>query len=160
MSDTCALTRPAWILVIRSGGVKLVQFSQMQFRFDGTLGFPGGIVDSGETPESSVTREFVEEVGVADGDLVFTEKDHVVTHFSDTTHFCLHFFAREVELDKFVAMERKALLSKDWGQEVSTPRLPLFKLLTSHLDQSGNGNCSLSAVHATQRSGSSRFPQA
>eukprot|EP00731_Ephydatia_muelleri_P021503 Em0014g94a len=66
----------------------------MQCRFDGTLGFPGGIVDSGETPEASVTREFVEEVGVAVGDVVFEEKDHTVTHVSDHTHFCLHFFAR------------------------------------------------------------------
>ena len=81
-------------------------------------------MDSGETPEASVTREFVEEVGVAAGDVVFEEKDHIVTHVSDHTHFCLHFFAREVDLDTFVAMERKALLSKDWGQEVSAPLLP------------------------------------
>eukprot|EP00731_Ephydatia_muelleri_P021494 Em0014g85a len=101
----------------------------MQCRFDGTLGFPGGIVDSGETPEASVTREFVEEVGVAVGDVVFEEKDHIVTHVSDHTHFCLHFFAREVDLDMFVAMERKALLSKDWGQEVmGIVRCPLYTL--------------------------------
>eukprot|EP00731_Ephydatia_muelleri_P037397 Em0459g4a len=101
----------------------------MQCRFDGTLGFPGGIVDFGETPEASVTREFVEEVGVAVGDVVFEEKDHIVTHVSDHTHFCLHFFAREVDLDTFVAMERKALLSKDWGQEVmGIVRCPLYTL--------------------------------
>ena len=34
-------------------------------------------MDSGETPEALVTREFVEEaVGVAVGDIVFDEKDH------------------------------------------------------------------------------------
>lgn len=116
MVSVCVSVYP---MAVRSEGIKRARFSQMQLRFDGTLGFPGGIVDSGETPECSVTREFVEEVGVAAGDIAFTDKDYIVTHVSDHTHFCLHFFAREVDLDTFVAMERKALLSKDWGQEVS-----------------------------------------
>ncbi|CAI8007586.1 U8 snoRNA-decapping enzyme [Geodia barretti] len=32
----------------------------MQLRFDGTLGFPGGMVDSGETPETAAGRELAE----------------------------------------------------------------------------------------------------
>lgn len=35
----------------------------MQMRFDGTLGFGGGIVDPGETPEEAVNRELSEEFG-------------------------------------------------------------------------------------------------
>eukprot|EP00731_Ephydatia_muelleri_P021528 Em0014g119a len=35
----------------------------MQLRSDGTLGFPGGMVDSEETPESSLTGVFEEEAG-------------------------------------------------------------------------------------------------
>ena len=48
----------------------------MQLRFDGTLGFSGGMVDSEETPESSLTRVFEEEAG----DLVFTDTDYIATH--------------------------------------------------------------------------------
>lgn len=36
---------------------------KMQMRFDGTLGFAGGIVDAGETPEEAVNRELSEEFG-------------------------------------------------------------------------------------------------
>ena len=35
----------------------------MQMRFDGTLGFPGGVVDEGESPEEAVSRELSEELG-------------------------------------------------------------------------------------------------
>ena len=54
----------------------------MQVRFDGTLGFPGGIVDHGseESLEQTLSREFFEEVGSR---LTFTEEDHVITHFSE-----------------------------------------------------------------------------
>ena len=44
----------------------------MQLRSDGTLGFSGGMVDSEETQESSLTRVFEEEAG----DLVFTDTDY------------------------------------------------------------------------------------
>ncbi|CAH1400209.1 unnamed protein product [Nezara viridula] len=36
----------------------------MQMRFDGHLGFPGGLVDEGETPEEAVTREMEEEMAM------------------------------------------------------------------------------------------------
>lgn len=34
--------------------------TQMQLRFDGTMGFPGGLVDVGETPEQAASREIRE----------------------------------------------------------------------------------------------------
>ena len=37
----------------------------MQMRFDGTLGFAGGMVDPGETPEDAVNRELSEEFGMS-----------------------------------------------------------------------------------------------
>ena len=50
---------------------------QMQMRFDGTLGFPGGVIDEGESPEKCVTREFLEETGcgeVGRSPVVFAEQ--------------------------------------------------------------------------------------
>ena len=35
----------------------------MQLRFDGTLGFHGGMIDPEETPEGAVNRELAEELG-------------------------------------------------------------------------------------------------
>lgn len=34
--------------------------AQMQLRFDGTMGFPGGLVEVGETPEQAASRELRE----------------------------------------------------------------------------------------------------
>ena len=90
----------------------------MQVRFDGTLGFPGGIVDPGESPESAVGREVAEEVGCAPGLMTFTKSDHVISHTSEHTQFCLHLYAKEVTLEQFVQLEVTAPRSKDWGIEV------------------------------------------
>ncbi|XP_003382758.1 PREDICTED: U8 snoRNA-decapping enzyme-like [Amphimedon queenslandica] len=101
----------------------------MQMRFDGTLGFSGGMVDEGETVEEACTRECSEELGVSPADLTITQDDHVTTHYSDKTHFCLHFFAKEVSLELFHEIEKKATSSKDWGDEVlGIVRCPLHTL--------------------------------
>ena len=90
----------------------------MQVRFDGTLGFPGGILDPGESPEAAVGREFAEEVGCDPGLITFTKNDHVISHRSDHTQFCLHFFAKEVTLEQFTDLEVHAPQAKHWGIEV------------------------------------------
>ena len=93
----------------------------MQVRFDGTLGFAGGMVDVGESPEEAVSREVSEEVGCAPGLINFTTDDHVITHYSDRTHFCLHFFAKEVSLEQFAQLEANATHATHWGVEVNAP---------------------------------------
>ena len=94
----------------------------MQMRFDGTLGFPGGIVDAGETPDHACSRECWEELGVNEAELVITTDDHIFTHYSHKTHLVLHFFAKEISLDFFTEIERRVPSSKDWGEEVSDIR--------------------------------------
>ena len=44
----------------------------MQMRFDGTLGFPGGLVDAGEDPVQGLNREMHEEIGLQVGFNPFT----------------------------------------------------------------------------------------
>ncbi len=82
------------------------------------LGFPGGVVDEGETPQQAVTREFKEEVGCDDGMVTITTADHICTHYSHHTRLCLHFFAKEVTRDVYLNLEKSALTAKDWGKEV------------------------------------------
>ena len=36
----------------------------MQLRFDGTLGFPGGLIEKGELPVIGLNRELTEEIGL------------------------------------------------------------------------------------------------
>ena len=36
----------------------------MQMRFDGVLGFPGGMMDKGEDPVLALNREMAEEIGL------------------------------------------------------------------------------------------------
>ena len=90
----------------------------MQVRFDGTLGFPGGFVNPGESPETAVGREVSEEVGCEPGLMTFTRSDHVISHTSEHTQFCLHLYAKEITLEQFVQLEVTALQSRNWGREV------------------------------------------
>lgn len=87
----------------------------MQVRFDGTLGFPGGIVDEGETPEGAVTRELLEEMG---GGVSIEHSDHVMTTYSTHTKFILHFYAKKVSMETFRKIEEGVTKSKEWGSEV------------------------------------------
>ena len=90
----------------------------MQIRFDGTLGFPGGVVDKGETPEVAVNREMCEELGCSPDSCVILETDHVMSQVSYKTRFCLHFYAKQITLATLQQMERSAIVCSDYGSEV------------------------------------------
>lgn len=69
----------------------------MQMRFDGYLGFPGGLVDAGENPVQAVNRELVEEVGYnlkTQGKIC--QSDHLFTHLVDAKKLVLHFYAKQL----------------------------------------------------------------
>ena len=72
----------------------------------------------GELPEVGATREFAEEVGCEGGAVVVGEGDHVITHYSEHTRLCLHFFAKELSEDHFLALERGVTSAINWGDEV------------------------------------------
>ena len=90
----------------------------MQVRFDGTLGFPGGIVDEGETPEVAVNREMCEELGCSSDSCVILETDHVMSQVSYKTQFCLHLYAKQISLTTLEQMERSTIVCSDYGSEV------------------------------------------
>ena len=140
----------------------------MQLRFDGTIGFTGGIVDTGETPTEACTRECCEELGIAPGDLVITADNHIVTHYSTDTRFCLHFYAKEISLELLKTFECKVPFASDWGQEVFRHFRPWFlyacliprvALLHAFSPYAGAGGHKVPTLHATQWAGPPRLPQ-
>ena len=81
----------------------------IQLRFDGTFGFIGGIVDPGETPLIAVNRETSEELGMPLGSIEITQEDYLITHCADELKMCLHFYAKEVDLETIVEIESKCV---------------------------------------------------
>ncbi|XP_014272748.1 U8 snoRNA-decapping enzyme isoform X2 [Halyomorpha halys] len=105
----------------------------MQMRFDGHLGFPGGLVDDGETPEEAVTREMEEEMAMDRQKLKIDPKDHVVSHYCEEKDLVLHFFAKEVSLSLFTDIEKMCLKSHDYGSEVmGVMRIPLYTMIDGY----------------------------
>ncbi|XP_028266552.1 U8 snoRNA-decapping enzyme isoform X2 [Parambassis ranga] len=110
----------------------------MQMRFDGLLGFPGGLVDpSKETLEEGLTRELSEELGLP---LPISVEDHVESCFAPpssppfsspfSSRLMLHFYVKKIEEEQIREVERVAAsTATDHGQEVlGMVRVPLYTM--------------------------------
>ncbi|XP_030277854.1 U8 snoRNA-decapping enzyme [Sparus aurata] len=109
----------------------------MQMRFDGLLGFPGGLVNpSEETLEEGLSRELLEELGVA---LPISVEDHVDSCYapaspssssSSSSRLITHFYVKKMEEEQIKEVERAAASSAtDHGQEVlGMVRVPLYTM--------------------------------
>ncbi|KAJ8004631.1 hypothetical protein DPEC_G00138320 [Dallia pectoralis] len=102
----------------------------MQMRFDGLLGFPGGLVDpSVETLEEGLSRELWEELGFT---LSVTPKDYLTSCLtpSSTPQLATHFYARKMDEQEIREVERAAATTAtDHGHEVmGMVRAPLYTL--------------------------------
>lgn len=101
----------------------------MQLRFDGLLGFPGGLVDTVdgalEDLAAAANRELREElsglVAVGDGDY------RACLHLPDA-QLCTHFFAKRVSEATLDALERDALTAHDRFEVCGTLRVPCYGL--------------------------------
>ncbi|XP_073326557.1 U8 snoRNA-decapping enzyme [Pagrus major] len=141
----------------------------MQMRFDGLLGFPGGLVNpSEETLEEGLSRELLEELGVA---LPISVEDHVDSCYapasspsssssssSSSSHLITHFYVKKIEEEQITEVERAAVSSAtDHGQEVlGMVRVPLYAMkggrgLTAFLSHCFIGNARSQLVDSLLR---------
>ena len=93
----------------------------MQLRFDGLIGFPGGLVDPGEDPLFALNRELHEEIGLDLTKFSFEEENHILTCYHEKKNLVLHFYAKEVNFEDFQEIERKNLTAIEYGTEVNEP---------------------------------------
>lgn len=89
---------------------------QMQMRFDGLLGFPGGFVDRRFwSLEDGLNRV----LGLGLGGLRLTEADYLSSHLTEGPHReVAHLYARQLTLEQLHAVEISAVHSRDHGLEV------------------------------------------
>lgn len=90
----------------------------MQMRFDGLLGFPGGLVDPGENPVDGLNREMHEEIALDLNKHSFREENHALTFLHEKKKFVLHFFIKQVTLDEFREIENRCTHAHEYGIEV------------------------------------------
>lgn len=101
----------------------------MQVRFDGLIGFPGGLVDmvEGRLEDLAVaaTRELTEELSP---NVAVSDSDYLGCIYLAEQHICTHLFEKrvtEAELDK---LEMDALFAHDRFEVCGTLRCPCYGL--------------------------------
>ncbi|KAM7337050.1 hypothetical protein ACRRTK_003169 [Alexandromys fortis] len=103
---------------------------QMQMRFDGRLGFPGGFVDAQDSSlEDGLNRELREELGDAVAAFRVERSDYRSSHLMDGQRVVAHFYAKRLTPEQLQAVEARAPQAKDHGLEVlGLVRVPLYIL--------------------------------
>ncbi|KAL7864714.1 hypothetical protein AOLI_G00161340 [Acnodon oligacanthus] len=111
------------------GKIPIKHIVLMQMRFDGLLGFPGGLVKpSEESLESGLSRELQEEVGVA---VPVTVDDYVSSRLAPSPpQLITHFYTKKMTEPELVEIEKAAVANAvDHGLEVlGMVRVPLYTL--------------------------------
>ena len=103
----------------------------MHLRFDGFLGFPGGLVKANETILEGVTREVLEEMAFKATQLDLTKDDFLCKMSIPDKKYVgqklnLFFFTKQLTQQEFVLMEKKAMEAQHFGSEIlGNIRVPL-----------------------------------
>uniref|UniRef100_A0A8C5YKU4 U8 snoRNA-decapping enzyme n=1 Tax=Microcebus murinus TaxID=30608 RepID=A0A8C5YKU4_MICMU len=103
---------------------------QMQMRFDGRLGFPGGFVDNlDRTLEDGLNRGLLEQLGEAVADFRVERADYRSSHAGSKPNVVAHFYAKRLTLEQLLAVEIGATNARAHGLEVlGLVRVPLYTL--------------------------------
>lgn len=80
----------------------IIPVTLMFNRWDGSIGFPGGNIDSDESPLQAAIRELEEEVGVILSDTLKKEVHYVCTHGNEKIQ--VHFHSLQVDFMTFKQM--------------------------------------------------------
>ena len=94
-------------------------------RFDGKVGFPGGLVEPNEDIITGLNRELAEEINLDLEKHALTKADFLFCHFIPSqndvnkSHKIRMFFAKEVTKCEYEIIEKRSLDAKDFGFEVS-----------------------------------------
>jgi 8-oxo-dGTP pyrophosphatase MutT (NUDIX family) len=64
------MKKGAGVLLVKDGKILLVKAGPESLQADGSVAFPGGHVEDGETEEATAKREFTEETGLVAGKLI------------------------------------------------------------------------------------------
>ncbi|KAG7323086.1 hypothetical protein KOW79_012788 [Hemibagrus wyckioides] len=111
------------------GKIPIKHIVLMQMRFDGLLGFPGGLVKpSEESLEAGLSRELQEEMGTS---VSVTLNDYVSSHLAQSPpRLILHFYCKKITEAELLEIERAAVSTAvDHGFEVlGLTRVPLYTL--------------------------------
>ncbi|XP_042207096.1 U8 snoRNA-decapping enzyme-like [Homarus americanus] len=101
----------------------------MHLRFDGTFGFPGGLINSGEDIVDGLNREMAEEIGWSPTEHPVTWSDYYNTQVEHNKNLLLHFFIKKITLDQFTALEKMCPTAPEYGDEVlGSVRVPLYTM--------------------------------
>ncbi|KAM6924415.1 U8 snoRNA-decapping enzyme [Xenentodon cancila] len=144
------------------GKIPIRHIILMQMRFDGLLGFSGGLVNpSEETLEEGLRRELLEELGLA---VPVSAEDLVESCFapvlsssssSSSSQLILHFYVKKMDEEEIREVEKAAACTAaDHGLEVmGMVRVPLYgiKSLSSFLSHSFIGNARSQLVSSLLR---------
>lgn len=106
-------------------------------RFDGKLGFPGGIVSDLAVPdatlEEGLNRELEEEMALDMSRFAFNSSHYVISHYCPRANLILNFYAQEVSEQAFKEIELNALKAEEYGHEsLGVIRIPLYTLDDGH----------------------------
>lgn len=87
-------------------------------RWDGTIGFIGGIVDKNESFEKAIKREVLEEIGHK----LSLKLEPIVAH--DIGPITTHAFSVQITHEEILHIQKDAALSEDFGSELTGVFLP------------------------------------
>jgi U8 snoRNA-decapping enzyme len=104
-----------------------ISYSFLQLRFDGLLGFPGGIVDEDVTDIESIIdalqREMREEINYCDP---ISVEDYFYSYFYKPKKIVSHFFVKQIPLKEAEQLEQSHTKAPDFPREsLGLLRIPI-----------------------------------